>query len=167
LQRAVSRKIKGSHNREKAKQKLARQHLRVRNCRQDYLHKLTTRLICENQAVFTERLNIGGMVKNHHLARSIVDAAWGELNRQLAYKACWYGRSYTQVAPQHTSQDCSNCGYRNRDLALSMREWICPGCGTIQDRDGNAARNIMNKAVGHTVSACEQLPPAAHTHPLG
>jgi putative transposase len=167
LQRSVSRKKKGSQNRRKAVQKLARQHLRVRNCRQDYLQKLTTWLICENQAIITEQLNIAGMLKNHRLARAIADASWGELNRQLAYKALWYGRSYEQVAPQHTSQDCSVCGYRNRDLTLAMREWQCLGCGTRHDRDCNAARNIMNKAVGHTVSACEQLPMAAHTRPLG
>jgi putative transposase len=103
LQRAVSRKKKGSHNRRKAVRKLARQHLRVRYCRQDYLHKLTTRLIRENQVVITEQLNINGMLRNHRLACSIADASWGELNRQLAYKALWYGRSYEQVAPQHTS----------------------------------------------------------------
>jgi putative transposase len=167
LQRAISRKMKGSQNRRKAVQKLARQHLRVRNCRQDYLHKLSTRLIRENQAVITERLNIAGMLKNHCLARSMADASWGELNRLLAYKALWYGRSYEQVAPQHTSQDCSVCGYRNPDLTLAVREWQCPNCGMQHDRDSNAARNIIKKAVGHTVSACELLPLAANTHPIG
>jgi putative transposase len=99
LQQAVNRKKKGGKNRWKAINKLARQHLRVRNCCQDYLHKLTTRLIGENQAIVTEQLPIAGMLKHHSLARSIADASWGELNRQLAYKALWYGRSYEQVAP--------------------------------------------------------------------
>jgi putative transposase len=126
LQRAVSRKKKGSNNRRKAINKLARQHLKVRYCRQDYLHKLTTRLIREHQAIITERLNIAGMLKNHSLARSIADASWGELNRQLAYKALWYGRSYEQVAPHHTSQDCSVCSYRYQELNLAMQEWTCP-----------------------------------------
>jgi putative transposase len=167
LQRAVSRKKKGGNNRRKAINKLARQHLKVRYCRQDFLHKLSTRLIRENQAIITEQLNIAGMMKNHRLARSIADASWGELNRQLAYKAQWYGRSYEQVAPQYTSQDCSEGGYRNQKLSLAMREWTCPGCGTIHDRDRNAARNIQNKAVRHTVSACELLPKAADTRPMG
>jgi putative transposase len=131
------------------------------------LDKLTTRLIGENQAVITERLNIAGMLKNHHLAHSIADASWGELNRQLAYKALWYGRGYEQVALHHTSQDCSVCGYRYGKLTLAEREWACPECGTVHDRDRNAARNIQNKAVGHTVSACEKLPLAAYARPLG
>lgn len=148
LQRAVSRKQKGGSNRRKAVQKLAKQHLRVRNCRQDYLHKFTTRLLRENQAVVVEKLNITGLLQNHKLARAIADASWGELNRQLAYKALWYGRSYEQVAPQHTSQDCSACGHRNKALTLAIREWKCPECGTHHDRDVNAARNIERKTLG-------------------
>jgi putative transposase len=167
FQRSASRKKKGGNNRRKAIQKLARQHLRVRNCRRDYLHKLTTRLIHENQVIVTERLNIAGMLKNHNLAKSIADASWGELNRQLAYKSLWYGHCYEQVAPHYTSQDCSVCGYHNQCLTLAKRQWICSGCGTIHDRDKNAARNIIKKAVGHTVSACEQLSIAAYTDPLG
>jgi putative transposase len=159
LQRAVSRKKKGSSNRKKAVQKLAKQHLRVRNCRQDYLQKFTTRLLRENQAVVVEKLNIAGMVKNHKLAGAIADASWGELNRQLAYKALWYGRTYEQVAPQYTSQDCSVCGHRNTALTLAVRAWVCPACGAQHDRDVNAARNIEKKAVGYTVSACEIYAP--------
>ena len=135
LQRAVSRKKKGSSNRRKAVQKLAKQHLRVRNCRQDYLQKFTTRLLRENQAVVVEKLNIAGMLKNHSLAGAIADASWGELNRQLAYKAKWYGRAYEQVAPHYTSQDCSACGHRNKALTLAVagvdvpRVWGAPRPG--------------------------------------
>jgi putative transposase len=152
LQRAYARKQKGSNGQAKAKQALAKAHLRVKNTRQDYLHKVTTRLIRENQAITTEQLQIPSMVKNHSLAGSIHDASWGELNRQLAYKASWYGRRYEQVAPQYTSQDCSTptCAYRHKELTLSIREWTCPACGTTHDRDVNAARNIENKRVGHT-----------------
>ena len=160
-QRAVSRQQKGSQNRRKAVHKLARAHQRVRNVRQDGLHKLTTRLLRENQAVITEQLAITNLVKNHHLARRIHDAAWGELNRQLAYKAVWYGRHYEQVAPQHTSQDCSVCGLRNRQLTLAVRVWTCPACGSHLDWDENAAVNIQNKSVGHTRLACQVYDPVA------
>lgn len=159
LQRAVSRKKKGSNNRAKAVLRLAKQHLRVRNTRQDYLQKLTTQLIRENQTIVTEKLSLVGMVKNHRLAGAIADASWGELNRQLAYKAEWYGRTHEQVEPRHTSQDCSVCGYRYKELTLAVREWSCPQCGTQHDRDVNAARNIEQKAVGHIVSACEIYAP--------
>jgi putative transposase len=166
LQRAVIRKKKGSRNRQQAVQKLARQHLKVRNTRQDYLHKLTTRLICENQAIITERLNIAGLLKNHCLARSIADASWGELNRQLAYKALWYGRRYEQVAPQHTSQDCSICGYRNRDLTLAMREWRCPGCGTLHERDSECGPEHHKQGGGthrfSPESSCRTQPIRTH-----
>jgi putative transposase len=155
LQRAVSRKKKGGANRRKAIAQLARQHQRVKNTRNDYLHKLSTRLIRENQAVVTEQLNIRGMGKNHALARAISDASWGELNRQLAYKALWYGRHHEQVAAPYTSMDCSVCGYRHRSLTLAVREWACSECGTVHDRDHNAAKNIKQKAVGQTVLAWE------------
>ena len=159
LQRAVSRKKKGGANRRKAIQQLARQHQRVKNTRNDFLHKLSTRLLHENQAVVTEQLHIRGMVKNHSLARAISDASWGELNRQLAYKALWYGRHHEQVAAPYTSMDCSACGDRNRSLTLAVREWACPACGCRHDRDVNAAVNIKQKAVGQTVLAWEIYSP--------
>ena len=108
-----------------------------------------------NQTVMTEELNSRGVVKNHSLARAISDASWGELNRQLAYKALWYGRHHEQVAAPYTSMDCSACGYSNRSLTLAVREWACPDCGIHHDRDVNAAVNIKKKAVGQTVSAWE------------
>lgn len=151
LQRLVSRKKKGSANRRKAVKKLARQHQKVANTRNDFQHKLTTRLIRENQAIAVEQLQIKNMLGNHHLAKSISDAGWYSLTQKLAYKARWYGRTFEKVCARHTSQDCSGCGYRKTDLTLSVREWICPACGSVHDRDVNAAKNIKNRAVGHTV----------------
>ncbi len=151
LQRSVSRKKKGSANRKKAIKKLALQHQKVANTRKDFQHKVTTRLIRENQAIAVESLQIKNMLANHHLAKSISDAGWYSLTQMLEYKARWYGRTFEKVNARHTSQDCSGCGYRKTDLTLSVREWACPACGTVHDRDVNAAKNIRNRAVGHTV----------------
>lgn len=156
LQRLVSRKKKagppgGSANRKKAVKKLARQHQKVANTRKDFHHKITTKLIRENQSIACEDLKIKHMLANHHLAKAISDAGWYGLTQMLDYKAKWYGRTFERVSPRHTSQDCSSCGYRNSELTLSVREWVCPSCGTTHDRDINAAQNIKHKAVGHTV----------------
>src|SRR6185437_6755403 len=99
-----------------------------------------------------ENLQVQHMVKNHKLAKSISDAGWYQFIQMLAYKSRWYGRELLKVAPKHTSQDCSVCGWRNTDLQLSDREWTCANGHTL-DRDVNAAINIRNKAVGQTVSA--------------
>ena len=143
LSRELSRKTKGSKNRAKARERLARLHARISDMRRDFLHKLSTGLIRENQAVFAETLSIKGMMKSW-LARSIGDAAWGELLRQLAYKAKWYGRTFWQ-APRTlaSSKTCSDCGFKLKVLALSTRSWICPDCGSVHDRDKNAARNVL------------------------
>ncbi|WP_415837332.1 RNA-guided endonuclease TnpB family protein, partial [Pontibacter korlensis] len=122
-QRSVSRKKKGSSNRRKAVAKLARLHLKVRNTRKDFLHKLTTQLIRESQAIVVENLQVQHMLKNHKLAKSISDAGWYQFVQMLAYKSKWYGRELVKVAPNHTSQDCSVCGWRNTDLKLSDRYW--------------------------------------------
>lgn len=150
LQRSVSRKKKGSANRKKAVKKLALQHQKVANTRKDFQHKVTTRLIRENQSISVEQLQIKNMVKNHNLAKSISDAGWYQLTQMLAYKAVWYGRTFEKVNARHTSQDCSVCDYRNTELTLAVRSWICPTCGTTHDRDVNAAQNIKNRSVGHT-----------------
>jgi putative transposase len=155
LQRSVSRKKKGGANRKKAIKKLALQHQKVANTRKDFQHKVTTRLIRENQTIAVENLQIKNMLGNHHLAKSISDASWYSLTQMLEYKARWYGRAFEKVSARHTSQDCSVCGQRNTTLTLSVREWACSGCGTTHDRDVNAAINIKNKAVGHTVLASE------------
>ena len=153
-QRAVSRKKKGSNNRKKAIQKLANVHLKVRNTRKDFQHKLSTQFIRENQTIVVENLKIRNMVKNHKLAKSISDASWYQFIQMLEYKSKWYGRDFQKVAPNYTSQDCSVCGWRNAELQLTDREWTCTN-GHILDRDVNAAVNIRNKAVGQTVPAWE------------
>lgn len=152
-QKALSRKQKGSRNRDKARIKVARIQQEISNSRKDHLHKLTTRLIRENQTIAVESLAVKNMVKNHKLARSISDAGWGELVRQLEYKAKWYGRNLVKIDQWFpSSKRCGNCGHIVERLPLNIREWDCPQCGCHHDRDVNAARNIL--AVGHTVSVC-------------
>jgi len=152
-QKALSRKQKGSRNRDKARIKVARIHQQISNSREDHLHKLTTRLIRDNQTIAVESLAVKNMVKNPKLARAISDAGWGELVRQLEYKAKWYGRDLVKIDRWFpSSKRCGNCGQIVERLPLSVREWDCPSCGSHHDRDVNAARNIL--AVGHTVSVC-------------
>ncbi|MFM0033996.1 RNA-guided endonuclease TnpB family protein [Paraburkholderia strydomiana] len=153
LSRALSRKQQGSKNRNRARQRLARLHARIADSRKDFLHKLSTQLIRENQAVFMEDLCIKGMMRSH-LARSIGDAAWSELLRQLAYKAAWYGRTYWQVDRFFaSSKTCHACGFKHKSLPLNIRQWACPACGEIHDRDRNAARNILTAGLLATRTA--------------
>lgn len=153
-QRSLSRKQKGSNNRAKQKQRVARLHEKVANCRQDDLHKLSSRLISENQAVFTEDLNVVGIARR--MGKSVGDAGWSELVRQLEYKAAWQGKALVKIGRYFpSSKTCSCCGYKHSALALSERIWTCPSCGTLLDRDVNAAINIHQEglkllAVGHT-----------------
>jgi putative transposase len=156
-QRDLARKQKGSNNRHKAARKVARIHARIHarivDRRRDHLHKLSTRLIRENQTVVLEDLNVAGMVSNHSLARSISDAAWSELVRQLEYKAAWYGRTLVKVDRWYpSSKRCSGCGWIREHLPLDVRAWSCAQCGVVHDRDHNAARNIL--AAGLAVAAC-------------
>lgn len=152
-QKALCRKQKGSRNRDKALLKVARIQQQISNSRKDHLHKLTTRLVRENQTITVESLAIKNMVKNPKLARSISDAGWGEMVRQLEYKAKWYGRTLVKIDQWFpSSKRCGNCGYIVAKLPLSVREWNCPKCKVHHDRDVNAAGNIL--AVGHTVSVC-------------
>jgi putative transposase len=143
LQRRVSRKVRGSNNRRKAGLKVARLHARISDNRRDTLQKFTTKIIRENQAIFVEGLNVAGMVKNHNLAKHIADAAFGEIFRELEYKATWYGRTYLPLDRYFPSSKlCSSCGNLLEELPLSIREWDCPACGVHHDRDINAAKNI-------------------------
>lgn len=152
-QRNLSRKQQGSKNREKARIKVAREHARIADQRRDGLHKLTTRLIRENQTVCVESLAVKNMVRNHTLAKAISDVGWGELVRQLEYKAAWYGRTLVRIDRWYpSSKRCHACGHVLESLPLDVRQWTCPQCGVRHDRDINAAKNIL--AVGRTVNAC-------------
>jgi putative transposase len=143
-QRVHARKQKGSKNREKARLKVARIHARMADRRRDFQHKLTTRLIRENQTLCLESLSVKSMQKNHHLAKAIADVGWGELVRQLEYKAVWYGRTLVAIDKWYpSSKRCHACGHILDHLSLSIREWTCPECGVTHDRDTNAANNIQ------------------------
>ncbi len=152
-QKALSRKVKGSNNREKALAQVARIHAKVADVRTDFLHKLTTRLVRENQTIAVEDLAVKNMMKNHKLAQAIADASWSELVRQLEYKAAWYGRTLVKIDRWFpSSKRCGNCGHVVDKLPLDVREWDCPECGAHHDRDINAANNI--KAAGLAVIVC-------------
>jgi putative transposase len=155
-QRLLARKQKGSKHQEQAKRKVARIHARIADRRHDFLHKLTTRLIHENQVLCVESLNVKGMQSNHHVAKAISDVGWGELIRQLQYKAAWYGRSVVAIDKWYpSSKRCSACGHILDSLTLDVRQWTCPECGVVHDRDVNAAVNI--KAAGLAVYASGEM----------
>ncbi len=151
-QRELSRKAKGSANREKARRKVAKVHARIADRRRDFLHKLTTRLVRENQTVVIEDLTVRNLLKNGKLARAISDAAWTDLRSMLEYKCAWYGRELGVIDRFFpSSRLCGACGTVAAKLPLNVREWTCD-CGTVHDRDVNAARNIL--AAGLAASAC-------------
>ena len=152
-QKALSSKQQGSRNRDKARLKVAKIHATIGDSRKDFLHKLTTRLVRENQTLVAESLAVKNMVKNRKLAASISDAGWGELTRQLAYKALWYGRNFVQLDRWFPgSKTCSECGHIVEKLPLNIREWDCPKCDAHHDRDENAAKNHL--AAGLAVLVC-------------
>lgn len=153
VQKALSRKKKGSNNRGKARLKVAKIHQGISDARNDFLHKLTTRLVRENQTIAVEDLTAKNMVKNRKLALSIGDASWGELVSLLEYKCGWYGRTFVKIDRWFpSSKRCGHCGYIVDKLPLVSREWDCPKCGTHHDRDINAAHNIL--AAGLAVTVC-------------
>jgi putative transposase len=151
-QRVLARKAKESRNRDKARTKVGRAYARIADRRRDFLHKLTTRLVRENQTIVIEDLTVRNMLKNRTLARAICDASWSEMRSMLEYKSAWYGRELITVDRWFpSSRLCSTCGTRRGKLPLNVREWTCD-CGTTHDRDVNAAKNIL--AAGLAVSAC-------------
>lgn len=146
LQRRLSKKAKGGKNRDKARIKVARQYEKIANQRSDFLHKLTSRLVAENQSIAIEDLNVNGMLKNRKLAKAISEVAWSEFRRQLEYKCGWYGKNLLVIGRFEPSSKICSCGRINSNLTLADREWVCEGCGTTHDRDILAANNIKRFA---------------------
>ncbi|MEH2024698.1 RNA-guided endonuclease InsQ/TnpB family protein [Nostoc sp.] len=152
-QKSLSRKQKGSNNRHKSRLKVAKIYEEISDARKDFLHKLTTRLVRDNQTIAVEDLAVKNMMKNRKLALAISDASWGELVRQLEYKCGWYDRTLVKIDRWFpSSKRCGNCGHIVDKLPLNIRDWYCPKCGTHHDRDINASKNIL--AAGLAVSVC-------------
>ena len=148
LQKCLSKKQKGSNNRNKARIRLAKLNEKIRNRKLNYLHEVTNTLLNENQVIVMEDLNVKGMVKNHKLAESISEMNFGEFRRMLEYKALWYGRKVVYIDRFYpSSKKCNHCSYVNNELKLSDRQWVCPQCGEIIDRDYNAALNILEEGL--------------------
>ncbi len=146
--RALSRAKRGSRRRAWARERLARVHARIRDSRREWLHRLSSALIHENQVICVEDLNVAGMLRNRRLSRALADGALAELQRQLEYKALWYGRTFVRVGRWFPStKRCSACGFVREELPLSARRWTCPECGVEHDRDVNAALNIRREGL--------------------
>lgn len=148
-QRKLSHKVKGSKDWNKQRIKVARIHEKIYNTRIDNLHKISHKLVSENQVIVSENLAVSNMVKNHNLAKVISDCGWYELTRQISYKSDWNNRKYIKIGRfTKSSQSCNVCGYINvRTKDLSIRKWTCPQCGTVHDRDINASINILNEGL--------------------
>jgi len=148
LQKQLSKKVNGSKNKNKARIKLAKKYEKIGNIKDNYLHEVSNKLLNENQVIVMEDLNVKGMMKNHNLAKSIQELSLFELKRKLKYKSEWYGRDIIEIDQWYPSSKlCSNCSYKNNKLTLNQRSWKCCKCGTIHDRDLNAAKNIKNEGL--------------------
>jgi len=148
LQRSVSKKLKGSKNKEKSRIKLAKYHEKLSNIKNNYLHQVSNKLLEENQLIVIEDLNVSGMMKNHKLAKSIQELSLFKFKEILTYKCNWYGRDLIQIDRFFPSSKlCGECGHKNNDLTLKDREWKCPSCDTIHLRDLNAAKNILKEGL--------------------
>jgi putative transposase len=153
-QRVLSRRQQGSANRAKARHRVAVLHRKVRDARRDHAHKTALRLVCDNQAVYAEDLNVSGLMRTR-LAKSVSDAGWSQLLRCIAEKAARYGRTFARVDRfEPTSQVCSACGVKDGPKPLGVRQWACAACGTVHDRDVNAARNILALGRRERLNAC-------------
>ena len=169
-QRRLSRKRKGSKHRNHARLPVAILHERVSNQRKDFQHKLSRHLVDNYGSISFESLNVAGMVKNHHLAKSIADASWSQFVTFVEYKAAWSGGQVLRVDRFFPSSKlCSDCGHKNKHLTLNIRQWVCLNCGVIHDRDTNAAINILNQttvgateryATGDMIGACKLISPS-------
>ena len=148
-QRRLSRKQKGSHNRNRQRIRVARVHEKVTNQRNDFLQKQSTMLVRENQTICIEDLHVKGMIRNHKLAKSIASVSWAKFFEMLEYKAVWYGNELRRVPTMYpSSQTCSACGYQNPLLKnLRIRIWECPICHAVHNRDTNAGINILKKGL--------------------
>ncbi|WPF88670.1 IS200/IS605 family element RNA-guided endonuclease TnpB [Cyanobacterium aponinum AL20118] len=169
-QKRLAKKQKGSNNRNKARKAVAKVHEKITRCREDFLHKLSRKLVDENQVIVVENLAVKNMVKNHKLAKSISDCGWGQFCTMLKYKAEWEGKTYIEVDRFFPiSKTCNHCLHQVDSLTLDIRRWQCPKCETIHDRDVNAAKNIRDEglrilAVGHIASASgERVRPSKGT----
>jgi len=148
VHRELSRKTKGSNNRERSRLRLAKTYQKLTNIKEYYLHSITNQLLSENQTIVMENLNVNGMLKNHKLAKSIQELSLNRFKTILRYKAEWYGREIIEVSRWFPSSKlCGACGYKNVNLRLNDREWVCPACGVIHDRDLNAAMNIRDEGI--------------------
>lgn len=148
LHKQLSKKVKESNNRNKVRLKLAKLHEKIKNQKQDFLHNITTRIINENQVIILEDLNVNGMLKNRKIAKSIQELGLYELRRQLEYKSLWYNRELVFVSRWYpSSKTCCECGWKNDNLTLKDREFICCKCGNVIDRDINASINIKNEGI--------------------
>lgn len=148
-QRKLSHKVKGSKNWDKQRIKAAKIYEKIHNTRIDNLHKISHKLVSENQVIVSEDLAVSNMIKNHNLAKAISDCGWYELTRQISYKSDWNNRQYIKIGRfTKSSHPCNVCGYINVGTKdLSVRKWTCPQCGTVHDRDVNAAINILNEGL--------------------